>query len=149
MRYAYRSKLGILNRSIRGLAGLLAPFSKDSLTSGDKGHECRVVGPRCRPQDSQARRHPPFAALSARRWFRNMWRRFEPNKIYWPKSIKQFRLARLEGQPRDRGTQIRPAFDKHSFLDDELKLHQLNQFSFACWSPSRGFTWSSPCAPNR
>jgi hypothetical protein len=34
-----------------GLAGLYALPSRDSLASGDKGHECRMSGPRFRPLD--------------------------------------------------------------------------------------------------
>src|SRR6266404_3224779 len=51
MRYPYRSKPGIFNRAIPGLAGLFAPLPKDSLASGDKGHECGISGPRSRPLD--------------------------------------------------------------------------------------------------
>ncbi len=74
---------------------------------------------------------PSFAALSYRSWFKNMWRRFEQNAICRPKNEKQFQVACLEGQPHDRGTQIRPALGKHYFLHGELKLDQLDQFSFA------------------
>ncbi len=44
MRYSHRSKQGIFSRFIRGLAGLIALLSKDSLASGDKGYECRIIG---------------------------------------------------------------------------------------------------------
>src|SRR5229473_7308868 len=59
MRYSHRSKQGIFSRFIRGLAGLIALLSKDNLASGDKGYECRIIGPRCRPQDSQVWPYPP------------------------------------------------------------------------------------------
>jgi hypothetical protein len=65
-----------------------------------------------------------------------MWRRIEKNKIYRPKNVKQFHVARLEGQPHDRGALMRAALGKHYFLNVELKLHQLNQFFFA--PPIRG-----------
>jgi hypothetical protein len=65
-----------------------------------------------------------------------MWRRFEKNKTYRPKNVKQFHVARLEGQPHDRGALMRAALGKHYFLNVELKLHQLNQFFFG--PPIRG-----------
>src|SRR5260370_17098338 len=34
-----------------GLARLYGPLSPDSLAPGDKGHECKISGPRFRPQD--------------------------------------------------------------------------------------------------
>src|SRR5207245_9272327 len=64
-------------------------------------------------------------------WFKNMWRRFEQNAICRPKNEKQFQVACPEGQPLDRGTQIRPALGKPYFLYRELKLDQLDQFSFS------------------
>ncbi len=60
-----------------------------------------------------------------------MWRRFEHNKIYRPMNVKQFQEARLEAHPHDRGALIPPAVGKHYFLNFELPLYQLAQFSFA------------------
>jgi len=74
---------------------------------------------------------PSSAALSDLTWFNDMWRRLEQRKIHRPNHAEQLCLARLEGQPHERGAPIRPALGKHSFLYAELKLHQLNQFSFA------------------
>jgi hypothetical protein len=60
-----------------------------------------------------------------------MWRRFEKNKICRPKNVKQFQITRLEGQPHERGALMRVVLGIHYFLNVELKLHQLNQFSLA------------------
>ncbi len=60
-----------------------------------------------------------------------MWRRLEQGKIHRPNHTEQLCLARLEGQPHDRGALILPALGKHYFLYVELKPHQLNQFSIA------------------
>src|SRR5229473_76683 len=43
-------KHGIFQRSIGALAGLQGPLPRYSLALGDKGHECRINGPRSRPQ---------------------------------------------------------------------------------------------------
>jgi len=59
-----------------------------------------------------------------------MWRRLEQPKIHELNSTEQMCLARLEGQPHDCGTLIRPVPGKHYFLYLELKPHQLDQFSF-------------------
>jgi hypothetical protein len=60
-----------------------------------------------------------------------MWRQTEQRKIHQTNHTEQLCLARLEGELRDRGALIRGALGKHYFLYVELKLHQLNQFSFA------------------
>jgi hypothetical protein len=65
-----------------------------------------------------------------------MWRLLEQRKIRRPSHTEELCLARLEGQPHDRVALMRPALGKHYFLYDELKPHQLNQFSFA--PPIRG-----------
>lgn len=46
-------------------------------------------------------------------------------------NVKQFQEARLEAHPHDRGALIPPAVGKHYFLNFELLLYQLAQFSFA------------------
>jgi hypothetical protein len=66
-----------------------------------------------------------------------MWLRIEQNEIYQPKNAEQLQVDRLEGQPRDRGAQIRPAFVRHNFLYVELRLHKLNHFSFALTVPGQ------------
>jgi len=60
-----------------------------------------------------------------------MWRWFEQRKIHRPNDTEQLCLARREGRPHDREALIRPVPGKHYFLNVELKLHQLNQFSYA------------------
>jgi hypothetical protein len=66
-----------------------------------------------------------------------MWRRLEQHKIHRPNHTEQLCLARLEGEPHDRGALILAALGKHYFLYVELKLHQLNQFSFAAPIPGK------------
>jgi len=67
-----------------------------------------------------------------------MWPRIEQNEIYQPKNAEQFQAVRLEGQPRDRGAQIRSALGRHNFFYVELKLHKINHFSFALTVPGQG-----------
>jgi len=74
---------------------------------------------------------PYSTALSDLTWFNDMWRRLEQRKIHGPNHTEQLCLAGLEGQPHDRAALIRPTVGKHYFLNVELKLHQLNQFSYA------------------
>src|SRR5260370_8618151 len=79
-----------------------------------------------------------------RSWLKNMWRRFEHNKIYRPMNVKQFQEARLEAHPHDRGALIPPAVGKHSFLNFKLLLSQLAQFSFSPRLPEQTAHYDSP-----
>jgi len=90
------------------------------------------------------------AALSGLATFNDMWRRLEQHKIHQPNHTERLCLARLEGEPHDRGALILAALGKHYFLYVESKLHQLNQFSFAPAHPREEmFVRSSPCVLNR
>jgi hypothetical protein len=71
------------------------------------------------------------AALSDLAWFIDMSRRIEQREIHQPNYPERLCLARLEGLPHDRGAMITPGFGTHCFLYVELKLHQLNPFSFS------------------
>ena len=139
-------KRGIFQRSIGALAGLQGPHPRDSLASGDKGHECRNNGPRSRPQGPHVWPHLRSLLCLTQVGSRNMWRRFEQRKIHRPKNVEQVRQARLEWQPRGSVAGVRHAPRRHALHDVQVKAdHVLSPQQ----SPSGAFVRRTICAHNR